>query len=131
MGIAVFGKTVYYFIFLLLMTLFSISGVQLLLSFLSFRLRINLSSRTVEKRQPFTLKLLAKAKTMPVAYARISIRMPDFSKENKPESEFLVSPGYGKTVILPVNIEFPYAGKYPLTFPERTSSTSSACGGFP
>lgn len=109
------GKTVYYLIFLLLMTLFLISGVQLLLSFLSFRLRINLSSRTVEKRQLFTLKLLAKAKHLPVAYARISIRMPDFSKKNKSESEFLVSPGYGKTVILPVNIEFPYAGKYPLT----------------
>lgn len=41
--------------------------------------------------------------------------MPDFSKKNKQESEFLVSPGYGKTVILPVDIELPYAGKYPLT----------------
>ena len=109
------GKTVYYYIFLLIMTLFAISGIQLLLSFLSFRLRINLSSRTVEKKQPFTLKLLAKAKHLPVAYARISIRMPDFSKKNKQESEFLVSPGYGKTVVLPVDIEFPYAGKYPLT----------------
>jgi len=109
------GKTVYYYIFLLIMTLFMISGVQLLLSFLSFRLRINLSSRTVEKKQPFTLKMLAKAKHLPVAYARINVRMPDFSKKNKSESEFLVSPGYGKTVILPVNIEFPYAGKYPLT----------------
>jgi len=112
------GMAVYYYAFFLFAIVFVISVLQLLLSFFSFSLRTNLSSRIAEKRQPFTWKLLPKSRFIPVAHAKISVSIPDISEAHTPHRDFYVSPSFRKTTPVPLRIVSPYCGTFPLEVTE-------------
>lgn len=108
------GMVIYYYIFFLFIIAFLISVIQLAVSFFSFSMRTNLTSRLAEKGQPFSWKLLPKARSLPVAHAKISVRLPDVSKAHTPERDFYVSPSFQHTIPVNLNITSPYSGMFPL-----------------
>jgi len=108
------GMAVYYYAFFLFAIVFVISVLQLLLSIISFGLRTNLSSRTAEKKQPFTWKLLPKARSLPVAHAKVSVRTPDASQAGPATRDYFVSPPLYSTAPVSLSIVSPYCGVLPL-----------------
>lgn len=108
------GMAVYYYVFFLFGIVFIISVVQLILSYTSFGIRTNLSSHLVEKLQPFSWKLLPKARHISVAHVKISVEIPDISEAHTPHRDFYVSPSFRKVTPVNLSIRSPYCGTLPL-----------------
>jgi len=108
------GMAVFYYVFFLFAIVFVLSLLQVLLSFLSFRLRTNISSFTAEKGAPFSWKLLSKGRFLPVAHAKVHVRFPDISETNEYYRDYYVSPAFLDTTPVNITITSPYCGKFPL-----------------
>ena len=108
------GMAVYYYVFFLFTIVFVLSVLQLLVSYSSFSMRTNLTSRVAEKGQPFSWKLLPKARHLSIAHARISVRIPETSAAQTPLRDFYVSPSFLKTTPVNIAVTSPYCGSLPL-----------------
>lgn len=113
-GILYTGMPLYYYIFSMFVIVLLLSVMQISLSIMSFNLRTSLSNPVVEKNQSFVWQLVPRAMHVPIAHAKISVKIPAFSSDRTLPSLFSVSPSYKKSSPAYVHITPIYCGRFAL-----------------
>jgi uncharacterized protein (DUF58 family) len=109
-----YGRPVFFYVLVFLISIFLLSVLELVASVFSFRLKSDPNLFFSEKNEPVDWRITASTIRFPAAHVKITVNIPLLSTEPSPDNKFYVSVSSKKPCVHIIQIVPQFCGRFPL-----------------
>lgn len=109
-----YGRPVFFYVLLFLVSIFLLSALELTASIFSFRLKSEPNPLFSEKFEPVDWRITASSVRFPASHVKITVEIPLLSVEIPPDDRFYVSVSSKKPFVHTLRIVPQFCGRFPL-----------------